>query len=129
MFRMSLALHVRAFSVPLRKLGLRRLVVVREWRRHTRHQVAIDGELDGAPCHIVDLSRGGARVVLRVTTAPEVGDRVTLSFSFEGRPFRLQGHARRAAGDVLHRSVGIEFSQGQEDVLGELEALLRYAIE
>ena len=126
---MTSAHPVRELSVLVRKLGPRQNGVARDWRHHTRHQVAIDGELDGWPCHIVDLSRGGARAVLRVTTAPEVGDRVTLSFSFDGRPFRLQGHARRTAGEVLHRSVGIEFSDGQEEILGELEALIRNATE
>ena len=66
---------------------------------------------------------------VRVASSPAVGDLVTLGFSLAGRPFRLEGRVRRAAGGAIQRSIGIEFRQGQEDSLEELAAMLSTADE
>lgn len=90
-------------------------------RRHRRYRVGIEGTLDGSPCHIVDLSRGGARVVVAHAATPTVGDKAELAFSAGDDAYRLIGRVLRATKGGLMRSLALEFEPYAKAVGSKLE--------
>lgn len=95
-----------------------------DWRRDPRYRVELEGELDGAPCNLEDISIGGARVVLRQGSAPKIGDPVRLVFTLGSCGHSIGGVVLRANHNGLSSQLGIAFAGDQQDAIDLLASSL-----